>query len=337
MEFKKYGSIENSYREKFLNQVKKEGLGGGEWIVGEKIHGANFSFWCTETEYRCARRTDFIPDDEVKSFNKADVILDKHRDRLNMLLNHLKVKYNFEVMTVYGELAGGSYPHDEVPKNPQAVRVQKGVHYAPFNFFYGFDIALDEKLLNEDEKFAAFQQCGFMYDRPLFRGTLDECLSYPNMFVTHIPEWLGLPQIGDNVCEGVVIRPVEPAFLNGGGRVIFKNKNEKFEERKQVSDKSQSLKIPMEGEILDYYNKISSFITENRLRNVLSHMGPITSKDFGKIASAFNKDIMEDFLKDNKDFNKLEKNQTKRISKEITRITTTLIRDNFLNIIDGNF
>lgn len=42
--FKKYNSIENSYRQKFLNYIVEQGKAAGEWTVSEKVHGANFSF-----------------------------------------------------------------------------------------------------------------------------------------------------------------------------------------------------------------------------------------------------------------------------------------------------
>lgn len=46
--------------------------------------------------------------------------------------------------------------------------------------------------------------------------------------------WLGLPPIADNICEGVVIRPVTPTYLRNGCRVLIKNKNARFAEKKRV-------------------------------------------------------------------------------------------------------
>jgi hypothetical protein len=39
MEFKRYSSIENSYRTKYLQTLEEQGLTGGEWVVTEKVHG----------------------------------------------------------------------------------------------------------------------------------------------------------------------------------------------------------------------------------------------------------------------------------------------------------
>lgn len=46
MEFHKYHSIENTYRIKFVEQIKLNPE--QDWIVTEKVHGANFSFLITE-------------------------------------------------------------------------------------------------------------------------------------------------------------------------------------------------------------------------------------------------------------------------------------------------
>ena len=45
MRFRKYLDIENSYRKKFIDIVVAEKLDKGEFVVQEKAHGANLSFW----------------------------------------------------------------------------------------------------------------------------------------------------------------------------------------------------------------------------------------------------------------------------------------------------
>lgn len=60
MEFKKFSSLENTYRQNLIDKVQYEGKDGGAWIVTEKIHGANFSFWCDGIEVKTASRTQFV-------------------------------------------------------------------------------------------------------------------------------------------------------------------------------------------------------------------------------------------------------------------------------------
>ena len=43
-EFKKFNSLENSYRENFMNKIREHGYENEEYIITEKLHGANYSF-----------------------------------------------------------------------------------------------------------------------------------------------------------------------------------------------------------------------------------------------------------------------------------------------------
>lgn len=100
------------------------------------------------------------------------------------------------------------------------------------------------------------------------------------------------------ICEGNVIKPIEPAYFWSGSRVILKNKNEKFSE----ISKSKSNKVKKEKQevkLSDEANKLfeiaNTYITENRLRNVLSKMEKITDRHFGVVVGNFIKDTMTDF------------------------------------------
>ena len=44
MNFTKYNSIENSYRQKFIDKILLELPRDTQYVVTEKIHGANFQF-----------------------------------------------------------------------------------------------------------------------------------------------------------------------------------------------------------------------------------------------------------------------------------------------------
>ena len=119
----------------------------------------------------------------------------------------LKSRYpDLTQIQVYGEFFGGIYPHPEVQKAKDVKIIQKGVFYSPIHEFYGFDIRIyqgeeDEtgKLLTVPEVNEIFESTGIFYAKTLMEGTLKECLEYPNLFNSKIPEWLGLPLIDDNV------------------------------------------------------------------------------------------------------------------------------------------
>ena len=108
---------------------------------------------------------------------------------------------------------------------------------------------------------------------------------------------MGLPEIADNICEGVVIRPIITPHFNHGVRVILKKKNEAWAEGKQFR-KSIKKEEKLPEKIVKLREAILTYVTENRLNNVLSKVGQVTIKDFGKVMGMFSKDIVEDFSKD---------------------------------------
>ena len=111
---------------------------------------------------------------------------------------------SFQVMAVYGELIGGTYPHPDVERDKAATKVQKGIFYSPRNEFYAFDLALDYRFVEIMEK------SGFLYAKTLFTGNFQECLQHANRFPSRIPEWLGLPPIEGNVCKAWSSSPPDP-------------------------------------------------------------------------------------------------------------------------------
>ena len=188
LEFKKYSSIENSFSREFMEHVVAEMPQDLEYVVQEKVHGANTSFLCDGETVRFAKRTSMLEDGE--QFYDYPELLERYRDRV----------------------------------------IQRGVCYTPDHEFYGFDIYLfteeGGRFLPVDEVNELFETYSFFYAKTLFRGTLTECLKQPNAFQSKIAEWLGLPAIEDNICEGIVIRPVTPMYLRNGSRVLIKSKNE---------------------------------------------------------------------------------------------------------------
>lgn len=330
MEFIKYSSIENSYRQKFLDCIVSEGLSGGEWVVLEKAHGANFSFYVNKNKpVQAAKRNEFVGRNGC--FYNQQILVEEYANKMRNVLNVLNAKEAI----FYCEIFGGSYLHKDVPPVQNSSKVQKGVQYCPQNEILVYDILVDGTFLDARKVVNLCDHYHIPYLKILFSGSMEECLSYSNEFQTTIPGYFNLPPIENNICEGVVIKPVQAKFLGGGSRVILKNKNSKFSE-KQKETKAAS--IPLDEELQKVAGNLFVYITENRLRNVLSHAGEVTNKDFGKILGAFNKDIFEEFQKENDNLlNTLEKADRKRIQKLVNAKGAGMIRNNFLNIVDGNF
>lgn len=338
LEFKKYSSIENSFNREFMERVMAEMPADLEYVVQEKVHGANTSFLCDDNEVKFAKRTSVLAEGE--NFYEYALLLDTYKDRVLSLYGKVKAKYpEITHISVFGEMFGGRYPHDDVKVSHKLSLIQKGVCYTPEHEFYGFDIYLfqdeNNRFLPVDEVNKLFEAEGFFYAKTLFRGTLAECLKYPNAFESKIAEWLGLPAIEDNICEGVVIRPVEPMYLRNGSRVLIKNKNERFSEKKSAKTRNKLFAepVPYSEALKALLPEVEVYVTENRLSNVVSHIGEVHfPKDFGKVMGLFSKDVLDDFLKEHGSaYTALDKCEQKSLNKELNKLCTTLVKKVFMS------
>jgi len=341
--FTKFSAIENTYREKTINLIIEAGLESNEWFVSEKVHGANFSIWVdSEGNIKFAKKSGFISGNE-NFYNHTNVI--SELDDIGKQVLSEAVSYigeDIHSLAIYGEYAGGTYPHEDVDKVGTAKKVQKGVYYHPGNIFYGFDIKVNGLYLNPDVTnyiFSEIESPIFCYAKDLYAGDLKGCLEYPNDKPSLIHEEFNLPAIEDNIMEGVVIKPAITSFLGNGNRVILKNKNAKFAERERgIKTPKAPIRLSESADTL--LQAIRVYITENRLRNIISHEGTFTQKDFGKLQGLFIKDTLKDALKEDTVTNiseSLEKNERRIVNRIIGREAAVLIRTNWLNIIDGGF
>ncbi len=323
--FKKFNSIENAYRKAFIEKITLCGLDKGDFIVQEKVHGANFSFWFDGETIQCGKRTAMLlPEDNFYNFQ---AIQERYTLAIRELYKDLKSRYSeTTLMTVYGELMGGNR-HPAIERLKDAIMVQKGIFYTNQNEFYAFDIRINnETYLSVEEANSLFEKHGFFYAKTLLKGTLAEALEYPNEFNSKISEWLGFPSIESNICEGTIIRPNEPQFFPNGVRVLIKNKNERWSERKQKRKNSAQVDNTLSAEATGLKSILETYITENRLLNVISKIGTIDFKDFGKVMGLMNQDILEDFNKDYAEaFSQLEKKEQKRLRKSMTQPVRRLI------------
>lgn len=337
MEFKKYNSIENAYQADFIKAVMEQGFGDLEYVVQEKVHGANLCFITDGSNILQAKRTELIHTGE--DFYNSNQVLNKYREKIKTLFSIAAKEFNTNSVTIYGELFGGGYPHAQVPKDEQAKLVQPGIYYTPSNDFYAFDILLsDGRYLDVTTVSGLFEYVGFIYARPLFKGTLMECLAFPNQFKTTIPNEYKLPELDGNICEGVVIRPIQPVYLRSGSRVLIKNKNEKWAENNNFIDRAILHMFLHEGEVLSneatfLCEEIYKLITKNRLSNLISKIGTVdTQNDLGKILGLYNKDVLTDFMKNYKEqYDQLEKHESKAVNKFLNKHAGQLIYDYFEN------
>lgn len=335
MIFKTYNSIENAYQTRVIDQIRLQGFWEKIFIVQEKVHGANFSFFTDGNEIKIAKRTAFIGKDE-KFFN-AHHILEHYKQNVMEVFKKVKTIYpDVETVVIYGELFGGGYKHKEVEPVKDAVKVQKGIEYAPHNEFYAFDIKLNgTTYLDIDLANQIFEETGFFYAKILFQGTLEEALKFPNDFDSKIPAWLGLPEIENNMCEGTIVKTLKTNYFGNGSRVILKNKNEKWTEKSKMvrKDRPVQKEVRFSGNAQNIWDEISKYATINRLNNVISKIGEFEPKMIGKVIGLFSKDILEDFEKDfPRAFTTIEKEEQKRINKKLNSLVIDVVKEELMTV-----
>lgn len=335
MIFKTYNSIENAYQARVIDQIRLQGFGDEVFIVQEKVHGANFSFFTDGKEIKIAKRTAFIEKDE--KFYNAHQMLERYRKNVIDLFEKVKTIHpDLETVVIYGELFGGGYKHKEVEPVKDAIKVQKGVEYAPYNEFYGFDIKLNgTTYLDTDLVNQIFEETGFFYAKILFQGTLDEALKFPNVFDSKIPFWLGLPEIENNMCEGTIVKTLKTKYFGNGSRVILKNKNEKWTEKSKMVRKDRPIQkeVRFTENAQNIWEEIQKYATANRLNNVVSKIGEFEPKMIGKVIGLFAQDILEDFEKDfPKVFTTIEKDEQKRINKKLNSLVIGVVKEELMTL-----
>ncbi|MDR1594439.1 MAG: RNA ligase, Rnl2 family [Prevotellaceae bacterium] len=331
--FKKYNSIENVFDKEFVDNIKLEGFDSVQFVVQEKVHGANFCFVTDGETVSVGKRNGFVEADE--SFYGHEELLVRYNEKIINLFKRVKEKYpDILTITVFGEMFGGKYMHPDIKNDSRIICIQKGVNYCPNHEFYAFDLyvttADSGRFLTVDEINTFFEDAQFFYAKTLFKGTIDECLQYPNAFQSHISEWLGLPPIEDNICEGIVIRPSEPIYFHNGARVLLKSKNSRFAEKKSVKKriKIPTVELSYSENLKELHYVSEEYVTENRLNNVISKIGKVSMpKETGKLIGLFSKDILEDFLKEHSvQYHALEKDEQKILNKHINSEAASLIK-----------
>ena len=358
MEFKKYSEIENTYREDFIAKIRDAGFDDPEkftYACFTKIDGSNFSMILDENdEFHCAKRTSFLTPEESAKFSRSNVVIEKmHMPELmkeikeyikNFYMDEISfIKSENFILHLYGELCGGMYSHKEVEPVKEAAKIQGRVSYHPDNIWICFDGYVTDATQSKRFYFDVDQlkEICLKFNIPCqiekFRGSFDDCLKYPNDFIDDTGNILfGLPLIENNITEGVVIKPIHPIWLKNGERVILKNKNERFKEKKKVKSGEINPEVPLNEKEKEVLTRFYECMTSSRFMSVISKEHPTTDKEFGKIFGLFMKDINDEVLKENKIFNEWIENKEidfKRIGKIFQCSSVEFIRPLFFNYL----
>lgn len=319
MEFQKYNSLENHYRTKFIDKIQMSGLSGGQWVVQEKCDGANFSFWCDGEQVKIAKRSGFIgPVDNF--FECWSKIYPKYQQKvLEAFAIHC---HTGDVLVLCGELYGPG--------------ILNRVDYGPEKGFVCFDAmingifedALKVEEICIDASIPHVPRLG-VFD------TMEEALNFNEDFDTLMnPQ----AQEGKRKAEGIVIKPLEPKFLSNGSRIVIKKKAESFSEKKSTKRDHKFKDKTLNAKQEKYLNELLEYSTESRLKSTISKIGTITDKDFGKLMGLFVKDILEDYEKETEvDLKSKLGKEFKGVASYLQKECASLIKRNFVNILDGEY
>lgn len=266
------------------------------WVVTEKIHGANFCFMTNGQEIRCAKRKFFLTPQE--NFFAYHTVLKRLESSIYACFCAIQTLYpKLQSIHLYGELFGGHYPHPQVPKNTSVQAVQTGVYYSPHIEFCAFDIRIHTEehfYLDYEKAIPLFEKTGIFYAKPIFIGSYQKAIEYPEDFLTRIPSHFGLPPLSEsNKAEGIVIKPFREIILEtkkGKIRPILKKKIRAFSEEScyHRAEKWESLPfIPQKITIEQLQTEASLCVTENRLHNVISKIGYSSRQEKSKSRQFF--------------------------------------------------
>ncbi|MDW6414327.1 RNA ligase, Rnl2 family [Escherichia coli] len=333
--FKKYSSLENHYNSKFIEKLYSLGLTGGEWVAREKIHGTNFSLIIERDKVTCAKRTGpILP---AEDFYGYEIVLKKYdkaikgvQEVMDSISTSVPVTYQ-----VFGEFAGGG--------------IQKGVDYGEKDF-YVFDIIINTKsgdtyYMSDYEMQDFCNTFGFKMAPMLGRGTFDALIMIPNDLDSVLAAYnvtasedlveanncvFDANVIGDNTAEGYVLKPCFPKWLPNGARVAIKCKNSKFSEKKK-SDKPIKAKVELSEADNKLVGILACYVTLNRVNNVISKIGEIGPKDFGKVMGLTVQDILEETSREG--ITLTQADNPSLIKKELVKMVQDVLRPAWIELV----
>ncbi|OJJ23163.1 hypothetical protein BKI52_02070 [marine bacterium AO1-C] len=334
--FQSYPKIPENWDNLQLTEQDFRLLKKTEWVVTEKIHGANFCILANNEESHFAKRKEILPEEE--NFFGYHNLREELTEKAIQLFEQVSQAYPDTVaIASYGELFGGAYPHPEVPPVAGVQAIQTGVYYSPQIHFWIFDLL---RITNASTYYVSFDEVeSFCNDvqlsfvPSLFRGTYQEAQNYPIKFASTIAETLNLPKLANNWAEGIVIKPAEPILLDtakGWLRPVIKKKIELFSEdsryhqaQKWAGETGSSSLL---GEVIAAaYN----LINENRLHNVLSKIGQVNLQDMQQqeaIKSALEADVWESFWENlSESYFKLSIEEQQQVNAEVKLAVEMLV------------
>ncbi|MFI1379926.1 RNA ligase family protein [Embleya sp. NPDC020886] len=206
-----HGSVWNPYP-KISAKAQLGMTGGREWLAQEKVHGAHFAVVCDGLGIRPAKRRELLSDDLLDDFFGVSRIWPGLSVAAARFATALRSgSGDTAVVTIYGELAGGHYPHPDVPADSAVEPVQTGVWYTPNLTWLLFDTTVETDngrcWISDRALRAAAAGAGLHCVPTLAHGSLNSLQQLPRAYPSLVPGLFGLPALVGNLAEGYVLKP----------------------------------------------------------------------------------------------------------------------------------
>ncbi|MFG2874511.1 RNA ligase family protein [Streptomyces sp. NPDC048337] len=279
-----------------------------EWVALEKVHGANFAVVCDRAGARPGKRRELLGEsglDEFFGVGRIWPALAVAADRCAAALRRAYGTHPSAPVTVYGELAGGRYPHPHVPPSPGTEPVQTGVWYAPGLLWLPFDATVETvgggtRWVGDRALRQAADAAGLHCAPLIARGSLAQVQERTPAFQTRVPALLGLPELPGNLAEGLVIKPADewrtPDGTDTGpaARPVAKYKHPAFAEDERF-DGSRPYRAPAEGAAGVpgwLLGQVAALLTPARAAAAVGKLGPCTPAE--EVAAEITRDAVEE-------------------------------------------
>lgn len=293
MTFKKYNSIDNHYQTKEIMRWLSEypELENETFVLTEKVDGANIQLYFTpDGGFKYGKRSAFLSPEE-KFFDLHELVAGPYKCMIDELSAYSKTEG--KTVRLFGEIYGPG--------------VQKRIEYLTnYQRLIFFDIMIDDKFLSyADFTYLVIRGLGIPMVPYIKTVTgLQAALSEPRDFVSYLA--------ASDHAEGYVIKPyIKEYFKNTGDRFILKAKSDKFAEKMKVEPKERK-ELP--EKVMEAYLKFQSYITENRLDNVVGNNGPLESvTQIGDYIRFMLDDMKKDFKADGFEETSFEPDELKQI------------------------
>ena len=283
MEFRKFNSLKNTYMADFIERVHRHGY-NYDWVVTEKLHGANFSVHCyRDRPMQFASREGYV-DRNFYGAGAAIASLAQKADQMASLL--FAHQGNLLRVIVYGELTGPFMMN----KHP--------VWYGENHQFHAFEMVLTypkpgggtRDLILDWHDFVA--NCA-MVDIPVVPvvgifESFEDALAVNETFTSRLtPD--GYEK--QNYAEGVTIAPIIPQF-SGETRLWLKKKTSQHNERQKRPCTIEDKALDEAG--IEFAEYLLEFVNAQRVDAVLSKLGQVDAKQQGRVLGLALKDAFDE-------------------------------------------